>query len=30
MSNNKNEMSEEDYLKRHLQDLDQGQKEASL
>ena len=29
MSNNKNEMSEEDYLKRHLQDLDQGQKEAS-
>lgn len=30
MSNNKkNEMSEEDYLKRHLQDLEQGQKEAS-
>lgn len=30
MSNNKkNEMSEEDYLKRHLQDLEQGQKQTS-
>ena len=28
MSNN-NEMSEEDYLKRHLQDLDDGKKAAS-
>ena len=26
MSDNKNEMSEEEYLKRHLQDMDQGQK----
>ena len=26
MSDNKNEMSEEEYLKRHLQDMEQGQK----
>lgn len=29
MSNKNNEMSEEDYLKRHLQDLEQGKKESS-
>jgi hypothetical protein len=28
MSNNKNEMSEEDYLKRHLQDLEEGQRKV--
>ena len=28
MSNDKNEMSEEEYLKRHLQDLEQGQKKS--
>ena len=29
MSNKNNEMSEEDYLKRHLQDLEQGKKESN-
>jgi hypothetical protein len=28
MSDNKNEMSEEEYLKRHLQDMEQGQKNS--
>ena len=28
MSDNKNEMSEEDYLKRHLQDLEDGQRKS--